>query len=77
MTGLAKELTVRDFVIAANVERFLVVELVGRESAVSVVRAPTRGALTGTPGSLSGQTLYRFGKTHAPSFRTPTFVAYQ
>jgi hypothetical protein len=58
MTGLAHELAVRQFVVTTGAERLLVVELVGGESTVSVVRAPTRRALTRAPSSLAGQTLY-------------------
>jgi hypothetical protein len=54
VTGLAEELAVGEFVVAAGVERLLVVELLCRETAVPVVRTPTGRALARTASSLPG-----------------------
>lgn len=64
VTGGAQALAIGELVITTGTERLLVVELLRREAAVSVVRAPTCGALTRTASSLSSEALYRIGKTH-------------
>jgi len=53
VTGLAEELTVAEFVITTGAQRLLVMELLGRETTVTVVRTPAGRALTRAPGSLS------------------------
>jgi len=57
MTGFAEILTVRDLVVTARRQRFLVVELFGGESTVAVVRTPTVRALTRSAGALSSELL--------------------
>jgi hypothetical protein len=74
VTGRAQVLTVGNFFVATGAERLLVVELLGREAAVSVVRAPTGGALTRTARALTREALNRFGKTHEYLLRHPTFA---
>lgn len=71
VTGRAQELAVRKFLVTAGARRLLVMEFLRGETAVSVVRTPTRGALTRPARSLPGETLHRFGETHAPSFEIP------
>jgi hypothetical protein len=71
VTGGAQVLAVGELFITPGAERLLVVELLGREAAVSVVRAPTGGALTRAASSLSCEALYRFGKTHVSLLRRP------
>jgi hypothetical protein len=57
VTGLAQELAVRELIGTPGAQGFLVVKLLGGESAMSVVGTPTGGALTSTASSLPGQTL--------------------
>lgn len=71
VAGLAQKGTVAEFIVAPGRERFLVMELLGGETAVAVVGTPTGGALAGPASSLSSQTLNLFGKTHVPSFVIP------
>lgn len=74
MTGGAKEPTVRDLVVAPGVERLLVMELLRRESAASVVRVPVRGTLTGPASPLSGQALELYPRPRQYSSAVPTMA---
>jgi hypothetical protein len=71
VTGRTEVLTVRQLVATAVVDRFFVMELLGWESAMSVVRARTIGALTRAARALSREALNRIGKTHALLLRSP------
>src|SRR5580704_17722638 len=71
VAGLTEELAVGEFVIAAGALRLPVVELLRGQTTVSEVRTPTGRALARAPGSLAGEALHRFGKTHAFLLRGP------